>query len=136
MKAYTDIDQSKKLAEFLPLESADMYYYTVNGDIYKTPNMIERIDDLDVDDKSIPCWSLAALLDVLQIYTIPTAFSTNISVPSLTKNKNGYSITYVGDYRIMESNNNNIESPIEIVADNPVDACYKLVLKLHELKML
>ena len=136
MKAYTDIDQSKKLAEFLPLESADMYYYTVNGDIYKTPNMIERIDDLDVDDKSIPCWSLAALLDVLQIYTIPTAFSTNISVPSLTKNKNGYSITYVGDYRIMESNNNDIESPIEIVADNPVDACYKLVLKLHELKML
>ena len=136
MKAYTDIDQSKKLAEFLPLESADMYYYTVNGDIYKTPNMIERIDDLDVDDKSIPCWSLAALLDVLQIYTIPTAFSTNISVPSLTKNKNGYSITYVGDYRIMESNNNDIESPIEIVADNPVDVCYKLVLKLHELKML
>lgn len=26
MKAYTDIAQSKRLAEILPLESADMYY--------------------------------------------------------------------------------------------------------------
>jgi hypothetical protein len=26
MKSYTDIEQSKKLAEFLPIESADMYY--------------------------------------------------------------------------------------------------------------
>ena len=70
MKAYTDIEQSKRLAEILPLESADMYYYTVNGDIYKTPNMIERIDDLDVDDKSIPCWSLAALLELIPNYVI------------------------------------------------------------------
>lgn len=27
MKAYTDIEQSKKLAEILPIESADMYYF-------------------------------------------------------------------------------------------------------------
>jgi len=26
MKSYTDIEQSKKLAEFLPIESADMAY--------------------------------------------------------------------------------------------------------------
>lgn len=26
MKSYTDIEQSKKLAEILPLESADMHY--------------------------------------------------------------------------------------------------------------
>lgn len=39
MKAYTDLEQSKKLAEILPIESADMYYYTVNGDWewYETP---------------------------------------------------------------------------------------------------
>lgn len=27
MKAYTDLEQSKKLAEILPIESADMYYH-------------------------------------------------------------------------------------------------------------
>ena len=48
----------------------------------------------------------------------------------------GYSITYVGDYRIMESNNNDIESPIEIVADNPIDACVDMIIKLHEQKLL
>ena len=143
MKSYTDIEQSKILSEIIPLESADMCYKCIGEDPYDVclrPYSEWREEykglliakEVDV----IPCWSLAALLDVLQIYTIPTAFSTNISVPSLTKNKNGYSITYVGDYRIMESNNNDIESPIEIVADNPVDVCYKLVLKLHELKML
>ncbi len=26
MKSYTDIEQSKKLAEFLPIESADMFW--------------------------------------------------------------------------------------------------------------
>lgn len=26
IKAYTDIEQSRKLAEILPIESADMYY--------------------------------------------------------------------------------------------------------------
>jgi len=110
-------------------------FLALNGNV---PVMSKYIDDglVTAVDAAIPCWSLAALLGVLRIYTMPTAFSTNISVPSLTQTKNGYSITYVGDYRIMESNNNDIESPIEIVADNPVDVCYKLVLKLHELKML
>ena len=27
IKSFTDVDQSKKLAEFLPLESADMSWY-------------------------------------------------------------------------------------------------------------
>ena len=32
MKVYTDISQSKKLAEILPIESADMYYLIVAED--------------------------------------------------------------------------------------------------------
>jgi hypothetical protein len=138
IKAFSDIEQSKKLAEILPLESADMYYTSglnVNGKhYYKTPYIMERKEDLN--EYTLPCWSIASLLSALKIYTTPTAFSTNMSVPSLTKTKNGYSITYVGDYRIMESNNNDIESPIEIVADNPVDACVAMIERLHELKIL
>lgn len=133
IKAFTDLEQSKKLAEILPLESADMYWYlATKGNPKAVFNEIYN----EYGDFELPCWSLAALLDVLQIYTTPTAFSTNISVPSLTKTKNGYSITYVGDYRIMESNNNDIESPIEIIAGNSIDSCVKMIEKLHKLKLI
>ncbi len=59
MKAYTNLEQSKKLAEILPIESADMNYWCgtqirIGG--YKTM-------DKDLD---IPCWRLAALLDVIK----------------------------------------------------------------------
>lgn len=55
IKSYTDIPQSKKLAEFLPLESADCYWE----------------DDISVNfghgwhPRHIPCWSLAALLKLI-----------------------------------------------------------------------
>ena len=59
MKAYTDLEQSKKLSEFLPLKSADMRY-TPFGDTHPwvwTDTFIEK--------DATPCWSLAALLDYL-----------------------------------------------------------------------
>ena len=61
IKAFTDIKQSKKLVEILPVESADMFYTSLNRDypwIWIDKHLME------VDD--IPCWSLAALLDVLE----------------------------------------------------------------------
>ena len=42
MKAYTDIEQSKMLAEILPAESADMCF-----------------------NDNEPCWSLAALIELM-----------------------------------------------------------------------
>ena len=106
MKAYTDIEQSKRLAEILPLESADMYYYTVNGDIYKTPNMIERIDDLDVDDKSIPCWSLAALLELIPNYVIN---------------------------KVDDKISSNLYYSFKSSHDNLVDAAFEMIRELYEL---
>lgn len=141
MKSYTDIEQSKNLAKILPHESADLkwFFWMEESNASKTPSfgyskiMAETYKETDAI--YLPCWSLSALLGVLQIYTTPTAFSTNISVPSLTKTKNGYSITYVGNYRIMESNND-IDSPIEIIADNPIDACVNMIIKLNKLNLL
>lgn len=52
MKTYTDIEQSKKLKEILPLDSADVWFA----------------------DGSFPCWSLGALLAVLPE---PTLTNTN-----------------------------------------------------------
>lgn len=66
MKSYTDIEQSKKLAEILPLESADMYWWSSDKRYY-----IEAIDDGDfVENRDIRAWSLAALLDVLPKYEL------------------------------------------------------------------
>ena len=68
MKAYTDIEQSKKLAEILPHESADMYYH-YNTSVVKNyhediPNIIQLNNHFTFFNDDIPCWSLAALLEV------------------------------------------------------------------------
>lgn len=61
MKAFTDIEQSKKLAEILPTESADMFYRDSNNDDVKL--MWEHV----AQKVTTPCWSLAALLGVLPL---------------------------------------------------------------------
>ena len=72
MKSYTDIKQSKRLAEMLPVESADCCYFVVkeNGEVIPTPGFFD-IKVLKKEEKFlnevtfIPCWSLAALLEVM-----------------------------------------------------------------------
>lgn len=66
MKSYTDLEQSKKLAEILPLESADMFL-ALNGTL---PVMSKYIDNglVTADDTAIPCWSLAALSEFILPY--------------------------------------------------------------------
>ena len=77
MKSYTDIEQSKKLAEILPLESADMSWILVNyGDeagsrwepslaTYKSGSFLR--DRIFPKDHTIPRWSLASLFGVSHI---------------------------------------------------------------------
>ena len=58
MKSYTSLEQSRKLAEILPLESADMYYSPLGDDTHPWVlecNLIEK--------DAVLCWSLQALLD-------------------------------------------------------------------------
>jgi len=121
MKSYTDIKQSKKLAEILPLESADMYYSNINT-IYA--NVIKECDitwakvlygsyDIRSFDVcgDIPCWSLTALLDVIG----------NIFKYSLDYNGTSFTLI-VGDF--------------EITNETTVDVCYEMILKLHEFNLL
>jgi len=74
MKSYTDLEQSKKLAEFLPIESADMEYLAIkeNGKLVGGVPFVK--DDSEVENSAyshtydrIACWSLAALLQVLPL---------------------------------------------------------------------
>ena len=112
IKSYTDLQQSKKLAEILPIESADMYWWYSGKRYY-----IEAMDDGDFNEKEghVRAWSLTALLNVL-----PEGYST-----VLTKSFNGK------DYYCMIDG-----KPFETEADNPVDACVAMIEKLNELKML
>ena len=117
MKSYTDIEQSKKLAKILPLESADMYYcygmdiHTKKWDYDIVPTIIDASNQIDIDD--IPCWSLAALLNVLPKSLIYTPNPT----------LDGYCCK-------------NIMHDLETYADNPIDACYEMIIHLHELNLL
>ena len=120
IKSYTDIEQSRKLAEILPLESADMYFIghrsITNPKEWEYRNTPEvRGKYIDFDDKRIfyPCWSLAALLDVLHDYTLQTNTDGTVFV-------------------VCESQ----KPMISDAYDNPVDACVAMIEKLHELKML
>ena len=119
MKSYTDLEQSKKLAEILPLESADMYWWSSGKRYY-----IEAMDDGDFNEREghVRAWSLAALLDILNktAYFMDEDASVNLS-----------------SYKTIEWDLGIDNSDLELVTEsNPVDACYEMILKLHELKML
>lgn len=67
MKSYTDIKQSKKLEEILPIDSADMCFAN-DGTAIKIdaqPYNVRKLMWKDV--QLIPCWGLAALLQVLPL---------------------------------------------------------------------
>ena len=126
MKSYTDITQSKKLAEILPVESADMYYYTVNGDWewYETPNVIERRDDLE--EHAMPAWSLATLLDQLDdvIYD-DDGYAYQLQI---IKEGVQYYLIYEGadDFASYETS----------LYDDLIDCCYEMILLLKEKDLL
>jgi len=118
MKSYTDIEQSKKLAKILPLESADMFHFIHNDNHSETIGFGYDKVAAEFYSKTkleyIPCWSLAALFNVLpQIGGIKPVLDLETNC-----------IQYPSDI------------DLSITADNSVDACYEMILKLHELKML
>lgn len=117
-KAYTSLEQSKHLAEILPHKSADGTWEKVSicGAKVDIPeDMQYRHKEIPFSFFSgigVPCWSLAALLDV-------------ISYPTLSQE-------YDGKWSCRE-----YQEGEEVEGyDNPVDACYELIIQLHEQKLL
>ena len=121
IKSFTSVEQSRKLAEILPLESADMWWskctITDFGDgVLKVSYAVEpcNISQFRNTKEDIPCWSLVALLAFLP----NSAFLERGNVTEL------YRITL----------------PIELVPFDwfvePVDACVAMIEKLHELNLL
>ena len=112
VKAFSDLEQSRKLAEILPLKSADMHYgeYSHNFVEYPIPN---NESDYECGYNGQPAWSLAALLSVLPNGIVMNKDSQN--------GRYHFSSTHAGTY---------------VTTDNPIDACVAMIEKLHELKIL
>jgi hypothetical protein len=119
MKAFTDISQSKKLAEILPMESADMRYDEYTSHIDGTP----KVGYKEGITEGIPCLSLAALLNYI-------------------KDKCGYfELVYLNS--TFDGRANKLENVYRLSTDvydiyekEAVDACVEMILKLNELKLL
>ena len=123
MKSYTNLEQSRKLAEILPLESADMCYIKGKAHLGFLYEEYKEVGDTVLQDYE-PCWSLASLLSV---------------IPKRIKKDNIFRIDVgVKDSSIWYDElsyvvNNDLP---DITAFNLVDACYKMIVKLHELNLL
>ena len=128
IKSYTDIEQSRKLAEILSLESADMFYYEELDETYpkdavdtKYPMVIREGQKQHLEEYGIPCWSLAALLKILH--------SRQDDITSLSGGgykEGNYSSEWCLDY---EYDNGDYQKTF---ACNPIDACYEMIIKLKE----
>ena len=120
IKPFTDLKQSKILAEILPLESADMCYwkrtwkendYAIN--VGHSKDLQEGFEAKGIE--YVPCWSVAALLGVL---------------PKIINNETLFIETSAALWHIGYRNIYTTR------ADNPVDACYEMIIRLHELNLL
>lgn len=125
----TSLEQSKILKDILPIESADMCWcnnsikgvnYTdkFSTNLCTIKEMKELFDStLNGWDKYwelIPCWSLAALLSVLPANKLEKEFD----------GKWRFSV-YLASGR-HDSHEH----------DNPIDACYEIILRLNRLNLL
>lgn len=112
IKSYTNIKQCKQLAEFLSTNTADMCYLSEDS-LFPKVNYCGIVffdEKTEKPSQPIPCWSLAALLNLL---------------PNYTMINNGYSgiVTWSFSWNSHEH-------------DNPIDACVEMIVKLHEQNIL
>ena len=121
IKFHTDLEQSKVLAMILQFDSADMSWVS-NG----LGKPFARTIPIKGDPEELcACWSLAALLNILHNKTkdIPSLSGGNYKDGKYTSD---WCLDYEfenGDYK-------------RTFSDNPVDACYDMIIKLNELNLL
>ena len=127
MKIATDLEQSKKLAKILPIESADMYYpYFGDGEYGDTPRIGEGIEFSG--SKDIHAWSLSALMNVIpnkveyEFKTYFFKFETDV----YSSGEKYYDLAFKGITNWLM-----YEDSTEFV-----DACVEIILKLKEKNLI
>jgi len=121
IKSFTDISQSKTLSKILSIESADMYWFR---DDTETPKIYPKDMMKNSVSVTLPCWSLAALLDIIPKHI------KDYNVLRIDINENDTAIWY--DEIGCGVNN---ELP-DITKESAVDACVEMILKLKENNLL
>lgn len=110
-KICTSIEQSQKLVELgIDVNTADMIYNVFDESYVR--------HGIPIDKYHTPAWSLAALMEL-----IPNECRMEKTPLDQTGE---FTYSFVDDYY-------NIRTYEE---DNPVDACYEMILKYHELNLL
>jgi len=114
-RAFTSLEQSKKLAEILPLESADMFWYrdAVTKEVNPRIMNYKQVPELQSMYYS-PCWSLASLLSILP--------EIQGGKPIIALDDNYITYPHISD--------------LHTKADSLIDACVTMIIKLSEHKML
>ena len=130
MKQYTDIEQSRKLAEILPMDSADQTWERIAISSV-APESLQYGHNSDIpfqfyDGIGIPCWSLAALLDAINQVREINHQRVTILVGRFAGNH-----WYVELLKVQDERSVVFEHSEELV-----DACVEMLLKLHELNLL
>lgn len=141
IKAYTDLEQSKKLAEILPLESADMSYSIIHN-IGQEPYHCNIPTFTHATHDDIPCWSLTTLLNLLPSEFTEkgkyseTTYKIDIRKHALTEDVDVYQIAY-GDYKIYEDGNSSWKDMINTgEKENLIDVAFDMICWLKENKKL
>jgi hypothetical protein len=120
IKSHTDIGQSRLLAKFLPIESADMSYIgednALTVDYLSAKKEFDTTKEVDI----FPCWSLAALMKITEIDKSEICFDCygekyrlNIHYQTLG--------SFCQDNELYESK---------------IDALFAMIIKLHKRNLL
>ena len=125
MKSYTNIEQSKKLAKILPIDTADccyIMYCTSDNPEWRyegqPPMFLGDIPITEIEAEHIPCWSLTTLFNVMPK-------TLEYGRPILGTNYEGF---YFVQYRDASMDYVNGTS----CYNNPIDACYEMIMFLHK----
>jgi hypothetical protein len=126
IKSCTDLNQSKKLAEILPLESADMHYWKRTWKENDYAISVGHSKELQEGFESkcieyIPCWSLAALRACL-----PPGISID-GILYVFESHNTFDDEWVYEYKFED-----ISAPLYSKSKNEIDVCYEMIIKMYE----
>lgn len=132
IKAFSDLQQSKKLAKILSPKSADMFYIAGKGEPVFIGNKMVAYGEDDYDCLGGPdvlCWSLAALIDVLPsrlFDATPKRKELNL-LPDLDK-----SYCFYRQFAVKT------KGEIYLLTEGKclIDACVAMIEKLHKLNLL
>ena len=140
IKSYTDLEQSKALVKILPIESADMCFVNdgtaikIDANSYNVRKHMWKGGGVQL----IPCWSLASLLKALStlLDAMPKDESIECSISFGYYNSKG---EYIKKWLCAfekegETTDDYIIETFD--GDNPVDACYQMVIRLKEMNLI